>query len=199
MSHSVPVVKVTIDGHEVEVPSGTTIYDAAQKIGIKIPILCHREHMNPVAVCRVCAVDAGERVLTPACYRQITPDMAGRKIETAETSAKVRVSVGTLAELLMADHPSPCAKPREHGDCELELMAEQFGVSSSRFARAEARPRDDSSVVIAVDHSACILCDRCVRGCNDIRDNQVMGRMGKGFAARIAFDLDNPMGNSSCV
>jgi CRP-like cAMP-binding protein/Fe-S-cluster-containing hydrogenase component 2 len=199
MSQSVPLVKVTIDGHEVEVPSGTTIYDAAQKIGIKIPILCHREHMTPVAVCRVCAVDAGERVLTPACYRQITPDMAGRKIETAETSPKVRSSVGTLAELLMADHPSPCAKHREHYDCELELMAEQFGVSNSRFSRAELRPRDDSSVVIAVDHSACILCDRCVRGCNDVRNNQVMGRMGKGFEARIAFDLDDPMGNSTCV
>src|SRR4051794_10122400 len=135
MSPSVPLVKVTIDGREVEVPSGTTIYDAAQKIGIKIPILCHREHMNPVAVCRVCAVDVinqgvGERVLTPACYRQITPDMAGRKIETAETSEKVRGSVATLAELLMADHPSPCAKHREYGDCELELMAEQFGVSN---------------------------------------------------------------------
>jgi CRP-like cAMP-binding protein/NAD-dependent dihydropyrimidine dehydrogenase PreA subunit len=155
--------------------------------------------MNPVAVCRVCAVDAGERVLTPACYRQITPDMAGRKIQTAQTSAKVRESVGTLVELLMADHPSPCAKHREHEDCELEVIAKQFGVTAPRFARAESRHRDVSSVVIAVDHAACILCDRCVRGCNDIRDNQVIGRMGKGFAARIAFDLDALMGNSSCV
>ncbi len=57
----------------------------------------------------------------------------------------------------------------------------------------------DSSLVIAVDHNACILCDRCVRGCNDIRDNQVIGRMGKGYQARIAFDLDTPMGNSTCV
>ena len=113
MSQPVPMVKVSIDGQEVEVPSGTTIFDAAAKVGIKIPILCHREYMNPVAVCRVCAVDVGERVLAPACYRQITPDMAGRKIETAETSAKVRDSVRTLAELLMTDHPSPCAKHRD--------------------------------------------------------------------------------------
>ena len=76
-------------------------------------MLCHREYMNPVAVCRVCAVDVGERVLAPACYRQITPDMAGRKIQTSESSEKVRGSVATLAELLMADHPSPCAKHRE--------------------------------------------------------------------------------------
>ena len=199
MSQPVPMVKVSIDGQEVEVPSGTTIFDAAAKVGIKIPVLCHREYMNPVAVCRVCAVDVGERVLAPACYRQITPDMAGRKIETAETSEKVRGSVKTLTELLMTDHPSPCAKHRDFGDCELELMAERFDVGPPRFAKAPTRARDDSSVVIAVDHSACILCDRCVRGCNDIKDNQVLGRMGKGFTAQVAFDLNNLMGSSSCV
>jgi CRP-like cAMP-binding protein/Fe-S-cluster-containing dehydrogenase component len=193
------MVKVSIDGQEVEVPSGTTIFDAAAKVGIKIPVLCHREYMNPVAVCRVCAVDVGERVLAPACYRQITPDMAGRKIQTSETSEKVRGSVKTLTELLMTDHPSPCAKHRDFGDCELELMAERFEVGTPRFTKAPTRVRDDSSVVIAVDHSACILCDRCVRGCNDIKNNQVLGRMGKGFTAQVAFDLNNPMGNSSCV
>src|SRR5206468_1890700 len=54
MSQPIPMVKVSIDGQDVEVPSGTTIFDAAQKVGIKIPILCHREYMTPVAVCRVC-------------------------------------------------------------------------------------------------------------------------------------------------
>src|SRR5262249_8086442 len=51
----------------------------------------------------------------------------------------------------------------------------------------------------AVNHQACILCDRCIRGCNEIRDNQVLGRMGKGYTAKIAFDLNTPMGESSCV
>lgn len=199
MNQPVTMVKVSIDGQDVEVPSGTTIFDAAAKVGVKIPVLCHREYMTPVAVCRVCVVDVGERVLAPACYRQITPDMAGRKIETAEKSDKVRESVKTLTELLMTDHPSPCAKHREFHDCELELMAEAFQVGTPRFAKAPQRARDDSSVVIAVDHSACILCDRCVRGCNEIKNNQVMGRMGKGFTAQIAFDLNSMMGNSTCV
>ena len=193
------LVKVTIDGHEVEVPSGTTIFDAAAKVGVNIPVLCHREYMNPVAVCRVCAVDVGERVLAPACYRQITPDMEGRKIQTAQSSEKVKTSVKTLTELLMTDHPSPCEKHSKFGDCELELLAARFDVGTPRFTKAPTRPRDDSSVVIAVDHSACILCDRCVRGCNDIKNNQVLGRMGKGFKAQIAFDLNDPMGNSNCV
>ena len=156
--------------------------------------------MNPVAVCRVCAVDVGERVLAPACYRQITPDMAGRKIQTAETSQrKVRGSVATLAET--ADGRPPLALRQAPRPRRLRAGIPGRAVRGRppRFAKAEARPRDDSSVVIAVDHAACILCDRCVRGCNDIKNNQVIGRMGKGFTPRIAFDLDAPMGNSSCV
>src|SRR5262249_1542902 len=58
---------------------------------------------------------------------------------------------------------------------------------------------DESSMVIAVDHNACILCDRCIRGCNEVRHNEVIGRAGKGYKAHIAFDLDNPMGESTCV
>ena len=69
-------------------------------------------------------------------------------------------------------------------------------ASSRLFSIAGA---DESSVVIAVDHNACILCDRCVRGCNEIRNNQVIGRMSKGYRARIAFDLNDPMGDSTCV
>src|SRR5262249_36473210 len=102
---------------------------------------------------------------------------------------------------LMVDPPTPCTKEKQSGPCELEALARQFGIGKGpkRFPAREPRPIDDSSLVIAVDHSACILCDRCIRGCNDIRDNQVIGRAGKGRTTKIAFDLDNPMGNSSCV
>src|SRR5262249_10858278 len=108
--------------------------------------------------------------------------------------------VKTLTELLMTDHPSPCAKEKQNpGDCELEALARQYGSTQSRLARRErALPRDES-LVIAVDHNACILCDRCVRGCDVIKENHVIGRMGKGYGARIAFDLGVSMGVSTCV
>ena len=100
----------------------------------------------------------------------------------------------------MADHPSPCARQRQSHDCELEVLAEAEKISEIRYPkRGSPRGRDDSSFVIQVDHEACILCDRCVRGCNEIRHNNVLGRMGKGYSAGIAFDLNSPMGNSSCV
>jgi CRP-like cAMP-binding protein/Fe-S-cluster-containing hydrogenase component 2 len=200
---SVPRVSVSYDPTGKAVPRPTTIYDAAAKAKVEIPTLCHREYMSPVGVCRVCSVDVQfkdgrkEWRLAPACYR---PVEAGMVVSTHRTSGRVRSAVKVITELLMADHPTPCAKQKEHGDCELEKYARELGVHTPRFAQSAAhRKHDDSSVVIAVDHNACILCDRCVRGCNEIRGNEVLGRRGKGYKAGIAFDLDNPMGTSSCV
>jgi formate dehydrogenase major subunit len=65
--------------------------------------------------------------------------------------------------------------------------------------RGTARLKDDTSKVMVVDHQACILCDRCIRACNDIQNNDVIGRSGKGYTTTIAFDLNDPMGESSCV
>ncbi|HWE36325.1 MAG TPA: cyclic nucleotide-binding domain-containing protein [Isosphaeraceae bacterium] len=222
MSTGDGMITVTIDGKAVSVPPTTeaydpalrrgvpvptTIYDAAAQAGVTIPTLCHREYMNPVAVCRVCVVEVGSKDkegrenfewrLAPACHRRVADGMI---IKTRATSTRVEQSVKTLTELLMTDHPSPCAKHQLDGSCELERLAETVGVTGSRFAPpARERPHDESSVVIKVDHNACILCDRCVRGCNEIRHNEVIGRRGKGYTAGIAFDLDDPMGASSCV
>src|SRR5439155_17992675 len=141
----------------------------------------------------------GGRVLTAACHRQVEANM---KVATHHTSAKVRSAVQILTELLLADHNTPREAHREYGENELLTVARDLGMDpqASRFPRApEDRGHDESSVVIAVDHNACILCDRCIRGCNEIRNNQVLGRMGKGYTAKIAFDLNDPMGNSSCV
>ena len=209
---------ILLDERGRAVPRATTIYDAASGLyqddpsKNPIPVLCHRDHLNPVGVCRVCVVEISkvkgaarrtERKLLPACQHRVEETM---EIQTAASpnnptsGERVRSAVKVLTELLTADHPSPCAKQKVSGDCELEALARRFEVGAPRFpARPEPRPLDESSLVIAVDHGACILCDRCVRACNDVRDNQVIGRMSKGYDARIAFDLDEPMGGSSCV
>lgn len=199
------------------VPRATTIYDAATTLfkdapqGNPIPIICHRDYMDPVAVCRLCVVEIAkekrgkvqrERKLLPACQHRVEDTMQVQTIESPDPEAKkrIRTAVKTLTELLMADHPTPCTKEKQQsGSCELEALANRFQVGTPRYPGREPRQTDDSSLVIAVDHSACILCDRCIRGCNDIRNNQVIGRMGKGYQARIAFDLDEPMGGSTCV
>ncbi len=188
-------VQLTIDGLPVSVPAGTSVFDAARMNGIPIPTLCHQQNETPVGVCRVCVVDVGGRVLAASCVRP-----AENKMVVSTNSDKVQRARRTLIELLMADHPSPCARQRQSNDCELETLARLEGIVEPRFAkRLSPRGQDNSSLVIAVDHEACILCDRCIRGCDEIRHNDVLGRRGKGFMAGIAFDRNLPMGNSSCV
>jgi len=190
-----PLVELTIDGRAVRVPAGTTVFDAARVNGIAIPTLCHLQSQTPVGVCRLCVVDTGARVLSASCVR---PVETGMKVST--NSEKVLSARKTLLELLMADHPAPCARQRHSADCELETLARQAGVDTPRFARrTTSRGEDDSSLAIAVDHDACILCDRCIRGCDEIKNNFVLGRMGKGYSAGIAFDLNAPMGDSTCI
>ncbi len=188
-------VQLTIDGLQVSVPEGTTVFDAARTNGIAIPTLCHQQNETPVGVCRVCVVDVGGRVLAASCVRP-----AENKMVVSTNSDKVRGARRTLVEMLMADHPSPCARQRQSNDCELETLARLEGITHPRFPRRiSPRGQDSSSLVVAVDHEACILCDRCIRGCDEIRHNDVLGRRGKGFMAGIAFDTNLPMGNSSCV
>src|SRR5208282_592902 len=157
----------------------TTIYDAAQQLycverGGKnpIPTLCHRDHLRPVAVCRVCMVDVNTKRgprMTPACQRPIEP---GMDISTRLTSERVLSTIRMIVELLWSDYQAPRGAGLafgESGENELELLARELGIASSRFPRGEAaEPRDETSQLIAVDRNACILCDRCIRGCNEI-------------------------------
>src|SRR6184192_4319600 len=189
------MVDLTIDGKPMRVSSGTTVFDAARMNGINIPTLCHLQIQTPVGVCRLCVVDTGARVLSASCVRPVEPAM---KVVT--NSEKVLNARKTLLELLMSDHPSPCARQEKSGDCELEALAKAAGITQPRFAkRTVVRSKDDSSLAIAVDHDACILCDRCIRGCDEVKNNFVLGRMGKGYSAVIAFDLNAPMGGSTCI
>ncbi|MBI3458025.1 MAG: cyclic nucleotide-binding domain-containing protein [Candidatus Rokubacteria bacterium] len=189
-------VRLTIDGRPVEVLAGTSIFDAARTLGIAIPTLCHQQNQTPVAVCRVCAVEVkNARVYAAACIRPVEPNM-----EVLTGSPEVERARRTLLELLLADHPVPCGRQLGTEDCELETLAHGAGLATTRFGgRPAPLDRDLSHPNIAVDHSACILCDRCIRGCSEVQANFVIGRRGKGYGAGIAFDADVPMGKSSCV
>ena len=109
-----------------------------------------------------------------------------------------------LTELLLVDQPPVEEDPKETttADNELLVLVRQYGLQQEDV-RARARPRAAARTtrtrVISVNHDACILCDRCVRACDDIQGNDVIGRSGKGYTTRIAFDLNDPMGESSCV
>ena len=207
------------DQHGRTVPRRTTIYDAVTALfnarrqhggRHPVPTLCHREHMSPVGVCRVCVValgrrdGAGQRTderLVPACVHPVEPGMVVHTMESPEPALRERIegSVRVVVELLASDHlrgVSVAAAPNE-----LEALTTRLRADTKRFRLTPhaPEPADTSSHMIAVDRDRCVLCDRCSRACNEIRGNFVIGRAGKGYEARIAFDLDVELGDSTCV
>ena len=211
------MIQLTIDGQTIEVPEGTTLWEAARRLGVELPVLCHDSRLEPVGVCRVCLVDVGENKLTAACVRRAE---AGMEVRT--NSEHLEACRKGLVELLLSDYPPAAARrPKTRSD-DLTSLARQLGVdwpgprpegepgstegasgsgpvAVAGIPAGNGRGVDGSSPVILVDHQACILCDRCIRGCDDLQVNEVIGRTGKGYGTRIAFDLDVPMGDSTCV
>ncbi len=193
-------VTLMIDGRTVTVPATASIWDAANALGIDIPVLCHDTRLPAAGVCRLCVVDVGERTLAASCVRACAQGM-----HVLTDSEELRQHRGMLIDLLVSEQPDVSLRELTTGDDQLYALARVEEVSGHALpdwrerAGATGRGNDHSSPVIRVDHQACVLCDRCIRGCNDLQHNHVLTRSGKGYGARIAFDLDSPMGESTCV
>lgn len=197
---------------------------AARPLENPIPTLCHLDHLKPVGVCRVCSVAVEtyeidrrdptkktakrQEKLVPACAQPVEDNMVVYTLDSpdARQRAKVQASVRVLLELLSADHVPQRSQPaatEQLTDLErlLERYGQRLGIDSRRFAPRQplSYARDDTSPLILVDPNACILCDRCSRSCADVKQNYIIGRTGKGYTARIGFDLNEPMGQSGCV
>lgn len=190
-------VSLTVDGQELTVPEGTTIWEAAKQAGIEIPALCHDERYDPVGVCRMCVVDTGKGAFPAACVRPCESGM-----DVATSTPEVENSRKVLTELLLSDQPPREEDPKQTTTADNELLevADRYDIATvDDLFKGPSRGTDMSNPVIAIDHDACILCDRCVRACDDVQGNDVIGRAGKGHDTRIVFGLDDPMGDSPCV
>src|SRR5690349_1245489 len=156
-------VTLTIDGQQVTVPDGTTIWAAAKAAGIEIPVLCHDERYDPVGVCRMCVVDTGARVYAAACVRACEDGMA---VNTA--TPDVERSRATLTELLLADQPPADRDPKQAttGDNELLALAQRYGAAPrAGLPASSARGTNTPNPATPVNHDACIPGDRCARPC----------------------------------
>ena len=192
----ITMVTFSLNGKDVTVPEGTTIWEAANEDGFVIPHLCHKPAKSYRADgnCRACVVEVeGERTLVASCIR---PASEGMVVHTESTRAvKAREMV---IELLAADQPEVKHDASSH----FADMAAQVGVEQSRFpAKApESVPLLDAShVAMSVNLDACIHCNLCVRACREVQVNDVIGMSGRGADAKIVFDQDDAMGASSCV
>jgi formate dehydrogenase major subunit len=185
----------TIDDREIDIRAGETIFRAARRLGVKLPHLCYtpKPGYRPDGNCRVCMVEVeGERVLAASCIRMPTP---GMKVKTQTDRAKTARRM--VAELLVNDQPA--LEIAHDPDSELWKIVKRQNIEPGRFPR-DARPAPDRShPAMAVNLDACIHCNLCVRACREVQVNDVIGMAGRGHHAKIVFDFDDPMGNSTCV
>ncbi len=195
-------VAFELDGRTVEAFEGETILQAADRHGVTIPRLCYLPGYRPDGNCRSCMVEIdGERVLAPSCCRAVQPGMKVRA--TSERAVK---SQKMVVEMLLSDMPERGYKwngddaARPHG--ELSDWAARLGVGVRPALAAIARHQpaaDLSHPAMAVNLDACIQCTRCVRACREEQVNDVIGYAYRGGHSAIVFDLQDGMGESTCV
>jgi formate dehydrogenase major subunit len=184
-------IRIQLDGRTVQAHDGEALIEVARREGVAIPHLCWTPGLGAVGNCRACMVEIeGERVLAPSCCRTAA---AGMKVTT--DSARVQRAQKTVLELLLADMPQRANKRHD----ELDAWALKLGVGKPRFAPRAQPAGDASHPAIAVNLDACIQCTRCLRACRDVQVNDVIGLAFRGEQARIVFDIDDPMGASTCV
>jgi len=190
------MIPITIDGRDVETPSGTTILDACRAAGIKIPTLCHLEGISSNASCGLCVVEVeGARSLVRSCVQAAAP---GMKIRTG--GARIMEARRTVIELLLANHPEDCLSCLRNGSCELQSMAELLGVRRKAFPRTK-KPSVPDRVGWGVmrDNDKCILCGRCVAVCREMQSVSAIDFVGRGIRSRVAPFMDKPLSESTCV
>ena len=191
-------VTFSLNGQDVEASTDETIWDVAKRQGTTIPHLCHADKKGYRADgnCRACMVEIeGERVLAASCIRSPS---AGMVVNTA--SERAEKSRKLVVELLVADQPD--RQTAHDKSSHLWKMAEVNGVSQSRFPALEKSRvplLDASHLAMQVNLDACIHCNLCVRACREVQVNDVIGMSGRGHDAQITFDLNDPMGASTCV
>jgi formate dehydrogenase major subunit len=192
---SAPRIAFELDGVQVEALPGETIWAVAERLGTHLPHLCHKPApgYRPDGNCRACMVEIeGERVLAASCKRA---PAVGMKVKTAsERAAKARSMV---LELLIADQPTRATS--HDPDSHFWAQADFVHLTASRFPAAERWGPDASHPAMRVNLGACIQCNLCVRACREVQVNDVIGMAYRSHGAKIVFDFDDPMGESTCV
>ncbi len=190
-------VAVKIDGLDLKVPFGTTILEAARMSNIRIPTLCQHDDLCIAGVCRVCVVEVeGMRTLQASCAYPIT-----QPITVSTHTRKVRQARRHILDLMLANHYGECYACWRNQNCELQALADEYGVDSFRFGHPDKPkvPKDTSSYAVVRDMNKCILCRRCVRTCIDLQEVGVLEAVNRGAATTISTFMDKPLSDVVCI
>ena len=181
-SHKLDQVNLEIDGRTITVPADTSIMRAALVAGIEIPKLCSTDSLKAFGSCRLCVIQVDGRNGTPSSCT--TPVAEGMKVST-QSEKLDRIRRGVM-ELYLSDHPADCATGDE---CEVHGIAKKIGITTSRYANAETHldlVKDESNPYFTFDSTECIVCNRCVRACDEVQGTFALTIENRGFEARVS-------------
>lgn len=190
------MITIEVNGRNVRANSNETILTVLKREGVKVPTLCHLPDLFPTGACRLCVVEVeGMRGLIPSCAFPVSD---GMKIKTHSPRAlKARK---TIIELLLSNHPDDCLYCVRNGDCDLQSLAEEFGVRERRYTGSKNDFKvDTSSPSIVRDPAKCILCGKCVRVCEEIQGVGAIDFIGRGSRAQVGPAFNEGMNISSCI
>lgn len=188
------MVKLMINGQEVSVKNGTTIMDAAEKVGIHIPHLCYLKGINEIGACRVCVVEIkGMEKLVTACNTVCEDGM-----EIFTNSPRVRRYRRINVELILSDHNANCASCIKSGNCTLQQISNDLGIILTDYENIAEKPRWDINLPLIRDASKCVKCMRCVQVCEKIQDLGVWNLIGSGYRTSIGVRENNDISDIDC-
>ena len=189
------MIHLTINGKPVEVLEGSTIMEAAEASGIRVPSLCHMKHVHQYGSCRICVVEVeGMKNLQASCMVKVRE---GMKVKTH--SPKVLEARKVLYELLLSNHSRDCLNCSRNLSCELQALGNELDVTESRFEGVVSEGHVDISPSITRDTSKCILCRRCVTACAEIQKVGAIQAQNRGFDTMVSPAMGLPLNSTSCA
>ncbi len=190
------MISLTINNQGVEVEPGTTILQAAEKLGIFIPTFCYDPDLTLVGACRICVVEVERaRNLVASCC---TPAGQGMVVHT--DTERVHEARRANLSLLLANHPLDCLTCEKTGNCRLQDYCYLYGISESDFSgERKEYDLDDTNPFFIRDMNKCVLCGLCVRVCHEVNGVGAVGIMNRGFDSKVTAAFDDPLEDSPCV
>ena len=191
------MVKLTIDGIQVEAEKGTSILHAAESVGIEVPTLCYIKDLLPDGSCRMCTVEIesrGRTKMETACNAQVAEGLV-----VTTNSEKVRNARRNVLDMLLSNHKTDCFSCPSNGDCKLQDLCYEYGIERTTYEGEKTElPIDDSNPFFKYNPNLCILCHRCVNTCHKLVGRGAIDTMQRGFDSKIGTPFNVSWADTNC-
>ena len=190
------MVNIEIDGIKTVVPENMTVLEAARTVGVDIPTLCFLKEINEIGDCRICLVEVeGARGFVTSCMQKVSEGMVIRT-----NTDKVNEARKNVLKLILSSHERKCLSCIRHGNCELQALAQKFGITDIEFeGEIPIKIVDDTSPSIVRDTAKCVLCRRCTSTCKNIQEIGAIECVNRGFDSCISTFEHKSLGDVNCT